>query len=85
MTSRLRHSLTRLRALLAKEFRQLLRDKRMRFLLVGPPLIQLVVFGYAATFDVREVDIAVVDAAHTHATRKIAAARQASCCHRTSV
>jgi ABC-2 type transport system permease protein len=51
----------RLSALLAKEFVQLLRDPRMRFTLIMPPLIQLFVFGYAATFDVRHADIAVVD------------------------
>ena len=50
----------RLRALLAKEFLQLLRDPRMRFVLVVPPLIQLLLFGYAATFDVRHADVAVV-------------------------
>jgi len=51
----------RLRALLAKEFMQLLRDPRMRFTLIVPPLIQLFVFGYAATFDVRHADLAVVN------------------------
>ena len=70
----LTQSLTRLRALLAKELLQLLRDKRMRFFLVGPPLIQLVVFGYAATLDVRHADIAIVDAARNQQTRDIVAA-----------
>jgi drug efflux transport system permease protein len=51
----------RLRALLAKEFMQLLRDPRMRFTLIVPPLIQLFVFGYAATFDVRHAELAVVN------------------------
>ncbi|HEY8051049.1 MAG TPA: ABC transporter permease, partial [Ramlibacter sp.] len=54
-------SLRRIGALLAKEFLQLLRDPRMRFVLVAPPLIELVLFGYAATFDVRHADIAVVN------------------------
>lgn len=67
-------SLVRLRALLAKEFRQLLRDPRMRFFVVVPPLIQLVVLGYAASFDVREAQIAVVDYAHTQQSRDLLAA-----------
>ncbi|HXX83124.1 MAG TPA: ABC transporter permease [Casimicrobiaceae bacterium] len=61
MRSRLRASWRRLSALLAKEFVQLLRDPRMRFTLFVPPLLQLVVFGYAATFDVRHANVAVVN------------------------
>ena len=38
-------------ALVLKELLALLRDARGRMVLVGPPLIQLIVFGYAATFD----------------------------------
>jgi len=58
--ARLRSVGERLAALLTKEFLQLLRDPRMRFVLVMPPLVQLVVFGYAANFDVRHADLAVV-------------------------
>ncbi|MGZ5785291.1 MAG: ABC transporter permease [Ramlibacter sp.] len=57
----LQRSWRRIRALLTKEFLQLLRDPRMRFVLVAPPLIQLILFGYAATFDVRHADVAVVN------------------------
>ena len=67
-------SIVRLRALLGKEFRQLLRDPRMRFFVIVPPLIQLMVFGYAATFDVREAQVAVVDYAHTQQSRDLLAA-----------
>ena len=67
-------SLIRMRALLAKEFRQLLRDPRMRFFVVVPPLIQLMVLGYAATFDVREAQVGVVDYAHTQQSRDLLAA-----------
>ena len=51
--------LARILALVLKEFRALLKDKRSRMVLVGPPLIQLVVFGYAATFDLKNVPFAV--------------------------
>jgi ABC-2 type transport system permease protein len=57
----IRESWRRLSALLVKEFVQLLRDPRMRFTLLVPPLIQLFVFGYAATFDVRHATVAVVN------------------------
>ncbi len=71
-------SLIRLRALLVKEFLQLLRDPRMRFFMVVPPLFQLMVFGYAASFDVRHAEIAVVDQARTAETRELLAAVAAS-------
>lgn len=45
--------------LMRKEFLALLRDKRSRLVLVGPPLLQLVVFGYAATYDLHHVAYAV--------------------------
>jgi len=63
--------LIRLRALLRKEFLQLLRDPRMRFFVFIPPLIQLLIFAYAATYDVRQADIAVIDSALTSETRGI--------------
>ena len=66
----LRLSLIRLLALLAKEFRQVLRDPRMRFFVIVPPLVQLVIFGYAASFDVRHADVGVVDQSHSLETRE---------------
>ncbi|RMD69833.1 MAG: ABC transporter permease [Gammaproteobacteria bacterium] len=63
--------MTRLLALLRKEFLLLFRDPRMRFFVVVPPLIQLIVFGYAATFDVRLASLGVVDGADTALTRHL--------------
>jgi ABC-2 type transport system permease protein len=71
MTALLAESAIRLRALLRKEFRQLLRDPRMRFFVVVPPLIQLLVFGYAASYDVRRADIGVVDPVRSEQTRAL--------------
>jgi ABC-2 type transport system permease protein len=67
MIKRLLEVLYRMQALLLKEFRLLLRDPRMRFFVVAPPLLQMLVFGYAATFDVRYAAVGVVD--HAHSTR----------------
>jgi len=74
MTSRIGVACRRLVALLRKEFVQLLRDPRMRFTLFVPPLLQLFVFGYAATFDVRHADVAVVDYDHGPESRELLAA-----------
>ena len=71
MGEAIRQSLIRLRAMLAKEFRQMLRDPRMRFFVVIPPLVQLVVFGYAATFDVRQAEVAIVDEARISDSREL--------------
>jgi ABC-2 type transport system permease protein len=47
--------------MLIKEFIQVFRDKRSRFLLFGPPVIQMLVFGYAATLEIRHIPTAVLD------------------------
>jgi len=52
---------TRLRAQIVKELLSFLRDPKSRMVLVGPPLVQLLVFSFAATLEVRNVDIAVLD------------------------
>jgi ABC-2 type transport system permease protein len=49
----------RILTLTRKEFLALLRDKKSRLVLVGPPLLQLLVFGYAATYDLHHVPYAV--------------------------
>ncbi|WP_031434119.1 ABC transporter permease [Methylomarinum vadi] len=46
-------------ALLIKEFLALIKDKKSRFVLIVPPLFQVFVFGYGATFDLNSVPIAV--------------------------
>jgi ABC-2 type transport system permease protein len=51
----------RLRAQIVKELLSLLRDPRSRFVLVGPPLLQLLIFSFAVTLEVKNVDIAVLD------------------------
>lgn len=54
-------SLSRIFALMVKELRVLFRDKRTRFVVIGPPLIQLLVFGYAATFELKQAPIAILN------------------------
>lgn len=54
-------SLTRLRAQVVKELLSILRDPRARAILVFPPLMQLFVFSFAATLEVRNAPVAVYD------------------------
>lgn len=50
-----------LRSILIKEFKQLFRDVKMRIILFVPPIIMVIVFGYAATTDVTSIRMAVLD------------------------
>ncbi|MEZ5654652.1 MAG: ABC transporter permease [Sphingobium sp.] len=54
----------RLKASIIKEIWALIRDGRFRIMLVLPPLMQLLLFSYAATLEVKNVDIAVLDLSH---------------------
>ncbi|MBI5070933.1 MAG: ABC transporter permease [Deltaproteobacteria bacterium] len=56
-----RRWLTHYRAVVLKEFRQTLRDRRIMFMLVAAPLIQTILFGFAVDFDVDRVPTAVAD------------------------
>jgi ABC-2 type transport system permease protein len=63
----------RLRCMIRKEFIQALRDPRMRAMLVMPPLIQLMIFGYAASLDVDNAKIAWMDQDRTPESRDLLA------------
>ncbi len=58
-------------AIVVKEFRELRRDRRMVALMVAVPLLLLVVFGYAARFDVHSVPAEVVGPGAAHAARSL--------------
>jgi ABC-2 type transport system permease protein len=62
MTPRTRPSARlQLAAVIRKEVRQTVRDKRVMMMLMVAPLIQTVVFGFAVNFDVDDVPTVVVD------------------------
>ena len=61
----------RIRYIVRKEFRQAFREPRMRVLLFGPPLIQLLVFGYAVNLDVEHAAMAWVDHDRTPQSREL--------------
>jgi ABC-2 type transport system permease protein len=61
----------RVRYILVKELIQVLRDKRMRIVLIFPPIFQLIVFGYAANLDVKNIRTAVRDLDQTVESRDV--------------
>ena len=53
-------SLHRILALTLKELLAVLKDPEGRFTLMVPPILQCLVFGYAATYDLNDVPYAVL-------------------------
>jgi len=65
--------LLRINALLKKELLQLLKNPKSRFILFIPVIMQLLIFGYAATMDLKTIDFAVMDHAHSALSRQLVA------------
>lgn len=65
--------MSRILAIATKEIRQLRRDRLTFGMIVGIPLIQMLLFGYAINFDVRGLSAAVVDEAQTSMSRALVA------------
>ena len=62
-------SFRRLFAIMLKELRQMRRDRITLAMIVGIPVMQLVLFGYAINFTLRDLDTAVADQAATAGSR----------------
>jgi len=65
--------LRRIIALMIKEIIAIVADPKSRMVLIGPPIIQLMVFGYAATFDLEHVTYAVYNEDNGRASRDLLA------------
>lgn len=63
----------RIRHMLIKEFIQVFRDPRMRAVVFVMPIVQVLVFGYAVTTDVKHVRLAVLDLDASVASRELTA------------
>ncbi|MGC2433909.1 MAG: ABC transporter permease [Desulfobaccales bacterium] len=61
----------RIRHIIIKEFIQVWRDKKLRFFLIGPPLIQLLAYGYVVNFDIKHVATAIFDESRTKESREL--------------
>ncbi len=64
-------SLDRVWEMVRKEFLQIFRDPRLRRLIFTAPIIQLVIFGYAVSTDIRNTSTFVVDHDKTRASREL--------------
>src|SRR6202142_598509 len=63
----------RMRALIRKEFRQILRDRRLAMSLILPPTLQLLLFGFALNATVSNLKLGVVDDSRTPESRELIA------------
>jgi ABC-2 type transport system permease protein len=70
--------MSRIFAIATKEIRQLRRDRLTFGMIVGIPLLQMLLFGYAINFDVRALSAGVVDEARTSMSRALVAQMQAT-------
>jgi len=68
----------RLLSLIRKEFIQIVRDPRTLFLTFAMPVAMLFLLGYAATNDVRNIALAVLDRDQTPASRRLISAYRAA-------
>jgi ABC-2 type transport system permease protein len=69
---------SRLNSLIRKEFIQIIRDPRTLIMILGIPIMQLMLMGYAATNDIRNVALAVFDQDRSPAARRLLDAYRAA-------
>lgn len=60
-------------ALMRKEFLALLKDKKSRVVVFIPPILQVLVFGYAATFDLKNIPYAIYNEDNSGISRELEA------------
>jgi ABC-2 type transport system permease protein len=63
----------RVRALIAKEFNQIRRDRRLMISLIVPPILQLTLFGFALSATVSNLRLGIVDESQTPESRELVA------------
>jgi len=68
----------RLKTMLIKEFIQILRDPKMRAVILLVPMVQIIIFGYAVNTDVKHISTALYDLDNSVPSRELAARLQQS-------
>ncbi len=66
-------SLLRILALTRKELLAVFKDPRGRFTLIIPPIMQCLIYGYVATYDLNDIPYAVIDQDRSDASRQLLA------------
>jgi len=58
-------------AVLIKEFKQVFRDPRMKMIIFVSPMVQIILFGYAANKDINYIPTAIYDRDNTKESREL--------------
>jgi ABC-2 type transport system permease protein len=58
-------------AFVQKEFHHIFRDHRTMLILIGMPVVEIILFGFAITTEVKDSKVAILDSSHDVATRHI--------------
>jgi ABC-2 type transport system permease protein len=66
-------AILRILALTRKELLSALKDPRSRFSMIVPPVLQCLIFGYAASYDLNDIPYAVLDQDRSAASRELLA------------
>lgn len=61
-----------LKYLIEKEFKQIRRNKFMPKLILFFPVMMMLILPWAATFDVKNIDVAIIDSDHSQTSQKLA-------------
>lgn len=62
-----------LKYILQKEFRQIFRNRTMIPIIFGVPVVQLLVLAYAVTFEIRNINLVIVNKDHSSASNELIA------------
>lgn len=68
----------RIKEMVIKEFNQVFRDRRMKAIIFVTPILQLLIFGYAVTTDVKSINTAFYDLDHSYESRELGRRLEAS-------
>ena len=63
----------RIFTILRKELLQVLREPRLRMMIILPPVMQLIIFGFAVNLDIENARVAWFDQDHSAASRELGA------------
>ncbi len=70
--------LRRVRTVLIKEFLELFRDRKLLAIIFMSPIVQLIIFGYAANYDVKQIPTGVLDYDNSPLSRELIRRMEAS-------
>ena len=69
--SKLHYQASLLKAMVIKEFKHVIRDRRSLFFLLAQPVMMMVLFGFALSNEVKESKVVIIDKARDEISRQL--------------